>query len=225
MNKKNLLVLILVSILSSSPLFAQGGQGRYAGAWSFEKDVSGRSTPYSTFELDIDVHENDVSGRYCYVTQFGSKIDCEPNDPPNIHGSISSDGTLQISFNSFSGASGGVATISRVGDKLLWKVVKNPVGEGFYGPEQAELSMLQPTDAGVGGNDGSGENIKITSDKAYLFSGPSEQLKTKAYLVKGDEVKVVGRSDDKNYIHVNYLSKKVGVLDRWIRCENANLCN
>jgi hypothetical protein len=225
MNKINIFVLIFISILSSSPLFAQGGQSGYEGAWSFEKDVSGQSTPYSTFELDIDVHENEVSGRYCYVTQFGNKIDCEPNDPPNIYGSIGSDGTLQISFNSFSGASGGVATISRVGDELQWKVVKNPVGEGFYGPEQAELSMLQPTSAGAGGNDGSGETVKITSDEAYLFNGPSEQLKTKAYLVKGDEVKVVGRSGDKNYIHVNYLSKKAGVSDRWVRCENANLCN
>jgi hypothetical protein len=223
--KSAIFSFLLIITQGSEPLFAQSKSSEYAGTWSFEKDVSGQSTPYSTFELDIGVRGNDVSGRYCYITQSGNKIDCEPSDPPNIHGSIGSDGALQVSFNSFSGASGGVATISREGDKLLWKVVKNPLGDGFYGPEQAELSTQRSTSDGADGNDGSSEDIKITSSKAYLFKSPSEQQITKAYLVQGDEVKFVGRSGDKNYIHVNYLSKKAGVLDGWIRCEDASSCN
>jgi hypothetical protein len=222
MLRKILLMSLALAAQVGAAVLAQNAHGKYVGVWSLEKNVAGQSAPYSTFELDIDIRGSDVIGRYCYMTQFGNKIDCGPSDPSNIHGSVRQDETLQVDFSSFSGTSGGKAIISKEGGKLLWKVVQNPVGDGFYGPEQAELSKQSPANDGENGQ--ASGNIKITSDKAYLFNGSSENLKTKSYLIKGDDVRVIGYSLDKNYIHINYLSKKAGVLDKWIRCENASSC-
>jgi hypothetical protein len=71
-----------------------------------------------------------------------------------------------------------------------------------------------------------GQQVKnVVSDKANLLSAPNASAVTRGYLIKGDEVLVVNRSDDGRYREVIYTSPKHGKVDRWVKCEDINFCD
>lgn len=65
----------------------------------------------------------------------------------------------------------------------------------------------------------------VVTDKAHLLSAPNASAVTRGYLIKGDEVLVVNQSDDGRYREVIYASPKHGEIDRWMKCEDTNLCD
>ena len=70
-----------------------------------------------------------------------------------------------------------------------------------------------------------GHQVKnVVTDKARLFSAPNASAATRGYLIKGDQVSVVKRSDDGRYCEVIYASPKRGKIDRWVKCEDINSC-
>ncbi|WP_455813760.1 hypothetical protein [Pseudomonas graminis] len=58
----------------------------------------------------------------------------------------------------------------------------------------------------------------ITS-KASLFTGADENSQTKAYLVAGDNVKVIQRSPDNQWVNVGYINAKGSPLVAWIKAD------
>lgn len=87
-------------------------------------------------------------------------------------------------------------------------------------------------DSGVGGSiDASSAPIlslhgrKIISDRAHLFSAPSAAAISKAYLIKGDDVTVIGQSPDGEYCQIVYVMENRKELRRWIERKSIESCN
>jgi uncharacterized protein YfaS (alpha-2-macroglobulin family) len=66
------------------------------------------------------------------------------------------------------------------------------------------------------------KNIKVTTDKAWLYDLSNENFKTKMYLVKGDEAEVLDfnkAEDNTRWYKVRFQGKKL--LEKWIRAETT----
>ncbi len=53
--------------------------------------------------------------------------------------------------------------------------------------------------------------------KTYLFRKPQANSKTKMYIIKGDKVRVLRISKNKQWYFVRYKKKKGGNLDMWVK--------
>ncbi|ELY4677646.1 hypothetical protein SM017_004165 [Cronobacter turicensis] len=60
--------------------------------------------------------------------------------------------------------------------------------------------------------------ISLTLDsKTQLYSSPSDNNKTKGYLISGDKVKIIQVSPDKKWANVGYINAKGTPLIAWIK--------
>jgi hypothetical protein len=65
--------------------------------------------------------------------------------------------------------------------------------------------------------------VVVSADKAYLYSKPSSDAMTKAYLVKGDKVTVHGQLHDV-FLRVTYVTQRGQAIERFILCGDVDLC-
>lgn len=65
----------------------------------------------------------------------------------------------------------------------------------------------------------------VATDKAWLYSAPSNASKNKIYLVKGDVVQLLKFNDaDGLWYFAKYLSKGNGAVLKWVKCEDLVIC-
>lgn len=60
----------------------------------------------------------------------------------------------------------------------------------------------------------------IAKNKEYLFSEPNSNSKLKAYLISGDEVKVISTSTNNQWINIGYINKNGSPLIAWIEASD-----
>ncbi|CAB3976059.1 hypothetical protein BCO9919_07415 [Burkholderia cenocepacia] len=65
----------------------------------------------------------------------------------------------------------------------------------------------------------------VVSDRAYFFNYPMPSSAAKSYLIKGDSVSLVKKSDDSRYWLVDYISPSGKKIEKWLRCEDVNYCH
>ncbi|SAL10267.1 hypothetical protein AWB71_00155 [Caballeronia peredens] len=209
--------IFLVVVANMFPVPCVAGNGSLSGEWEYIEHVAGSNKPYSNFQLNLSEGSNGtVTGSYCFITQNGNRIDCDLSGVKNIHGDVEKDGRhANVQFNSFLGAKAGLAYLNRYDNILTWKVIKNPIGDFFYGPYSVTLKRKQS-------NMYQGER-QVVVDKAYLYPAPAETT-AKSYLVKGDFVKLISISDDLKFWRILYSVKNGSQIERWINCEAINFC-
>lgn len=104
------------------------------GNWAYEKPDS-----TLTFVLALKQLGDSVYGNYCAIYQAGRRIDCSDDTLEiNIRGKILSDSAL-VYFESFFGATDGIASLKKNGNKLIWQIIQEPRGESYYAPPDAVL--------------------------------------------------------------------------------------
>jgi hypothetical protein len=81
------------------------------------------------------------------------------------------------------------------------------------------------SDAGQVEGSGSSKEQVVTSVRANLYSNPTDGGATKAYLVSGDKVEVIGKSGDGIFALVIYKSKTHGDIKKWVKCSDLDGCN
>lgn len=57
----------------------------------------------------------------------------------------------------------------------------------------------------------------ILKDKTYLYLKPSKDSLTKAYLIKGDEIRILKESEDTVWQKIAYIDKNSKILIRWVK--------
>lgn len=208
---------IALSALVSISAFAT--DRNFSGRWVFTEVVVGQSKPYSTFTVTIDEDRmGNVRGRYCFITQNGNRIDCSPDNELNISGRISGGKNKAIvGFYSFFGASGGVAEITMINNRLLWNVIEKPRGGDYYGPIHAELRREDLPARH------SGER-KIVVGRAFLYDSPSSVQASRIYVVKGDYVRLIEVSSDLQFWKIEFMTKGGSRLVKWINCSDIDFC-
>ncbi|MCG3102011.1 hypothetical protein MAQ58_21535 [Enterobacter sp. DRP3] len=63
----------------------------------------------------------------------------------------------------------------------------------------------------------------VSIQKAFLYSKPDEQKKMKAYLIKGDEFRLVDMSDDGTFYQVNYKTSAGKSVLYWIKSDDFDI--
>ncbi|VWD12126.1 hypothetical protein BCO18175_04817 [Burkholderia contaminans] len=208
---------IAFAVLVSSSAFAT--DRIFSGRWLFKKIVVGQSKPYSTFTVTIDEDRvGNIRGKYCFITQNGNRIDCNPDNELNISGRISGGkNKAVVRFYSFFGASGGVAEITVINNRLLWKVVKQPEGGDYYGPIHAELRRDDRSMRHYG-------ERKVVVGRAFLYDSPSSAHVSHIYVIKGDYVRLVEVSSDLQFWKIEFVTKDENRLVKWINCSDIDFC-
>jgi hypothetical protein len=189
----------------------------FSGRWQDASQLAGSEKPYSTFDLILNEDDRGhIQGSYCFVTRFGNRIDCGSTREMNLSGNVTDSAKKAIvNFYSFFGAKNGVAELSTNDDGLIvWNVLKQPQGGNYYGPNHAILRRVV-SNAGMS----SGER-QVVADKAYLYDQPSTSAHHKAYVVKGDYVKLITVSSDLKFWKVSFTSKSGKIIEDWINCKD-----
>ncbi len=63
---------------------------------------------------------------------------------------------------------------------------------------------------------------KITVEKAILYSGPDDQSRSRAYLIRGDEIEMLDVKDDNpEWLKISFKGKKQTII-RWIKPESID---
>lgn len=214
-----LLLQLSIALVALESISALATDRNLSGRWVFEEVVVGQSKPYSTFTVTIDEDRaENVRGRYCFITQNGNRIDCSPDNELNISGRISGDKDKAIvRFYSFFGASGGVAEITMINNRLLWSVIEQPKGGEYYGPIHAELRREDLSARH------SGER-KIVVGRAFLYDSPSSVQASRIYVVKGDYVRLIEVSSDLQFWKIEFIAKGGRRLVKWINCSDIDFC-
>jgi hypothetical protein len=65
----------------------------------------------------------------------------------------------------------------------------------------------------------------VISDKAPFFNSPKPSDKSRSYLIKGDKVSLLRKSDEGLYWLVDYVSSAGHKTEKWLRCEDIGYCN
>ena len=65
----------------------------------------------------------------------------------------------------------------------------------------------------------------IGVDRAYFLDSLSSFDAEKSYLIRGDRVSLVKRSNDRRYWLVDYMSKTGRKTEKWLSCEAIDYCN
>ncbi|PRE06866.1 hypothetical protein [Burkholderia multivorans] len=219
MNNFMRIFIVLCFLIEFEAAIAQVPQAEGSpllGEWRYVSAQHEGKKPYSTFVIQLHRSSgNQVAGAYCFITEEGQRVDCDPDGVSNLSGVISPDGSrATINFFSFFGAKDGVADVSLSNGELHWKVVKNPDGDFFYGPFDVFLVR----------NEKPSRNKSVVSNRAYLYNGPTSKSKSKAYLIKGDEVELLNISDNLKFWRIRYTTTDGRTIERWIECGTVNAC-
>jgi hypothetical protein len=128
-------ILLVYMLLASSLVKSAPLEDIFTGQWHWEGAEQAK-----TFSINIKQRGKWLRGRYCAVVQNGNKIDCDPEDVENIYGVVDMSGTSSIvEFTSFFGAENGKATLKIKNGRLIWRIVRKPIGGYFYAPSEAVL--------------------------------------------------------------------------------------
>ncbi|MBJ9940918.1 hypothetical protein I7819_13595 [Burkholderia multivorans] len=219
MNRLMQIFIGLCLLIGFGTAIAQGPRSEVSpllGEWRYVSTQHEGGKPYSTFVIKLHKSSsNKIAGSYCFITEEGRRIDCDPEGMSNLDGVISPDGLqATINFFSFFGARNGIADISLNNSELHWKVVKNPDGDFFYGPFDVFLTKSERAS----------KNKMVVTNRAYLYSGPAIKNKSKAYLIKGDEVELLNISDNLKFWKIRYTAKDGRTIERWLECGAVNAC-
>ncbi|CAB3796243.1 hypothetical protein LMG28688_04266 [Paraburkholderia caffeinitolerans] len=75
------------------------------------------------------------------------------------------------------------------------------------------------------GSDARGVNDRvIVNNRAYFFNSPEGAGVEKSYLIKGDVVSLVKKSNDGRYWLADYVSPRGKKVEKWLRCEDVDYC-
>ncbi|WP_157642652.1 hypothetical protein [Burkholderia ubonensis] len=74
---------------------------------------------------------------------------------------------------------------------------------------------------GVANQGDQNELRKILAEKAFLFEKPNNGYRTKMYLIRGDDVRVLGAMGEE-WVKIEYLGKGGRSIQKWIRTEALN---
>ena len=77
----------------------------------------------------------------------------------------------------------------------------------------------------VPGESGAWVGHVVISKRAYLYTMPEKSSVTRTYLVRGDSVLVNESGLSNGFVASRYRQKNGNVIERWIRCENVNVCS
>ncbi|WP_186259252.1 hypothetical protein [Burkholderia gladioli] len=219
MNRLTRIFIGLCLLIGSEAAIAQVPQKEVSpllGEWRYVSTQHEGKKPYSTFVVKLHQSSGDqIVGSYCFITEGGRRIDCDPEGTNNLKGTISSDGLhATINFFSFFGAKNGTSDISINKGDLHWKVTRNPDGDFFYGPFDVYLTR-----------DSKASGLRqVTASRAYLYTEPTREDKSKSYIIKGDAVELLKISDDLKFWMVRYTAKDGKSIERWIECGTVNAC-
>ena len=103
------------------------------------------------------------------------------------------------------------------GDRLLWNVVEQPKGGDYYGPLRVELrrdDLLRYHSV----------ERKVVAERAFLYDSPSKSKVSRAYVIKGDSVRVIEISADLKFWKIEFLTKNGHRLNKWIGCSEIDFC-
>ncbi len=115
----------------------QSMQGQFNGSWFwFNSDSS------NSFKLILHEKSDSIYGQYCAASNFGNRLDCAFDTVYNVKGSIS-DNSARVKFNSFYGATNGIALIVANNDTLLWEIDQFPENGDCFAPVSAKLVRKQ----------------------------------------------------------------------------------
>ena len=64
--------------------------------------------------------------------------------------------------------------------------------------------------------------FKLSVDKGYLYDSPNLSDKTKIYLVRGDQIKLLSYKN--NFYKIKYTSKENKIIKKWLHCSAINAC-
>lgn len=210
---------VSVNFMALVPVFSFASDQSFSRVWSIREDVARQGKPYSTFAIEIDKDAaGNISGSYCFIARYGNRIDCGPDGEKNLSGRVE-DGKnkARLNFYSFFGAADGVAEITVSGDRLLWNVVEQPQGGDYYGPLRVELhrdDLLRYHSV----------ERKVVAKIAFLYDSPSKSQVSRAYVIKGDSVRVVEVSADLKFWKIEFLTKNGNRLNKWIDCSEIDFC-
>ncbi|MGF6853903.1 hypothetical protein [Paraburkholderia sp. CI3] len=210
-----LVVFISGAAFSVEPSF-------FNGKWEKIEKIGESEKPYSV--LDLSLTEDDagkLKGSYCFVSQYGNRIDCSPDGDINIIGRVTKSNRKRatVNFNTFFEAKNGVAELVVNDDgSIVWSVVTQPQGGDFFGPNHAVLGKVTSEAHGQTGGK------LVVTDRAYLYDAPSYLGRHKAYLIRGDYVKLIGVSVDLKFWQIEFLKKDGNPIKKWIGCGDIDFC-
>ena len=58
--------------------------------------------------------------------------------------------------------------------------------------------------------------------KSFIYTYPDNNSKTKSYLIAGDKIKILGRSEDNQWANIAYIKASGDPLIAWIQSSNLN---
>ena len=129
------LFLTVFFLSCTSDIHSQSDTCSLCGNWKWEKN-----NDLTYFTLKIKLKKGILFGRHCYVLNKGDKVDCA-SMPPDTTFSINKydfSNTLKVKVKSIFSEDYGEASITLVGEKLYWELLKKPTGE-YYFPDKATL--------------------------------------------------------------------------------------
>ncbi len=192
--------LIVILFLTISVNLHAGSSSVLKGTWILEEYTEDRkSEPYHLLNLSLDVKEDkQVNGSFEYFFRWFSRVE----DQKDFNTVLSSN-ILEFTFDSNFGGKNGKVQIKINDDcSLDWKLIKEPSGE-YYAPLEAHIL---PDEIQVN-QFCKNQYVKyknILKTKQTLYQSPA--IKTKMYLIKGDQVEVLEEKDD--WLYILYRGKK-----------------
>ncbi|MHA7683303.1 hypothetical protein [Cupriavidus sp. PET2-C1] len=57
---------------------------------------------------------------------------------------------------------------------------------------------------------------RVTAEKSWLYDGPEDQARTRMYLIKGDEIKIISPGSP-GWVYVEYKGKNKVAIRKWIK--------
>ncbi|WP_175840318.1 hypothetical protein [Burkholderia contaminans] len=214
-----LLLELSVTVLLMMPLLVLGKESFFSGRWSSIEMIAGQHKPYSTFTITASENESgEIRGAYCFITWAGNRIDCGSDGDFNISGRVGNNKKMAaVNFYSFFGAVGGVAEMTIDGDRLLWKVIKQPTGGDYYGPVRIEMRRSDFSGRRPG-------KQSVVVDRVFLHDAPSNSKVSRIFLEKGDSVELIDVSSDAKFWKIEFLSKNGRRFVGWIDCLSVDFC-
>ncbi|WP_414450772.1 hypothetical protein AB4851_17015 [Burkholderia sp. 22PA0099] len=209
---------VLLIFVTMAPVFSIADTTSLAGKWKSVDYLIDGGGDGPWFSMSFKRKGRDITGAYCYIAQSGNRIDCDPGGDSNVGGRVSADRRSAIvDFYSFFGATGGRAEIKLDGEYLVWRVLKLPEGGDYYVPLNAKMfrdisSELHP-----------GERVVVV-DKAFFYKEPDIRSKGRAYVVKGDYLKLLKISPDFKFWKVRFDAGNGRRSIVWVECSAIDSC-
>ncbi|MEK2601957.1 hypothetical protein [Burkholderia arboris] len=93
-------------------------------------------------------------------------------------------------------------------DPVLLRAIKKVIGDGVQNDKTDNT-----------------QNKKIViADRAYFYNKPNSPTPEKSYLIKGDAVSLIKRSDNGQYWLVDYISASGEKTEKWLHCIDIGYC-